>query len=304
MLTGETGAGKSIVLGALGLLVGGRATSDLVRTGESKAVVSGDSRDRRGKGGHPASRGDVPRGRSRAFVDDTLATAGALQSLGRRLVDLHGQHDHQSLLDPRAHVHSLDTYGGLTGEVTVVGERFRVWRSARGALERARLSDRDKVERTEFLTFQRDEIDRVAPTAEEDESLGATRRRLANADRLVGLCTEAYGDLYEKDDAVLARLGVVWRRLGELAALDPAFETYVQTRESLESQLEDVAFFLRSYVAGIEASPDQLAQVEARLSELDHLKKQYGPRLEDVLARRAQIANELEETRVEQRAIG
>ena len=294
MLTGETGAGKSIVLGALGLLVGGRATSDLVRTGESKAVVQATVETDGGR--EVILRREVTsQGRSRAFVDDTLATAGALQSLGRRLVDLHGQHDHQSLLDPRAHVHSLDTYGGLTGEVTVVGERFRVWRSARGALERARLSDRDKVERTEFLTFQRDEIDRVAPTAEEDESLGATRRRLANADRLVGLCTEAYGDLYEKDDAVLARLGVVWRRLGELAALDPAFETYVQTRESLESQLEDVAFFLRSYVAGIEASPDQLAQVEARLSELDHLKKQYGPRLEDVLARRAQIANELEE---------
>ena len=294
VLTGETGAGKSIVLEALGLLVGGRATGDLVRTGESKAVVQAtveidDEREM------ILRREVTSQGRSRAFIDDTLATVGALQSLGRRLVDLHGQHEHQALLDPRTHVHLVDAYGGLVGDVSAVGERFHVWRSARGALERARLSNRDKVERTEFLTFQRDEIDRVAPAAEEDESLGATRRRLANADRLVTLCTQAYGDLYERDDAVLARLGGIWHRLGELAALDPVFETYLQTRESLESQLEDVAFFLRSYAAGIEASPEQLAEVEARLSELERLKKKYGPRLEDVLTRHAALSHELEE---------
>ena len=294
VLTGETGAGKSIVLGALSLLVGGRATSDLVRTGESKAVVQATVATEVGR--EVILRREVTsQGRSRAFIDDTLATAGALQNLGRRLVDLHGQHDHQSLLDPSTHVHLLDTYGELTREVTAVGEGYRVWRNARAALERARLSDREKVERTELLAFQRDEIDRVAPAAEEDESLGATRRRLANADRLAALCTQAYGDLYERDDAVLARFGVVWRRLGELAALDPVFEPYVQTRGSVESQLEDVAFFLRSYGAGIEVSPAQLADVEARLSELEHLKKKYGPRLEDVLARRAHIMGELEE---------
>ena len=293
VLTGETGAGKSIVLGALGLLVGGRATSDLVRTGEEKAVVQATIETDQGR--EIILRREVTaQGRSRAFIDDTLATVGALQALGMRLVDLHGQHEHQALLDPHTHLHLLDTYGGLTAPASTVGERFHAWRAASGALERARLGDRDKADRADLLTFQREDIDRVAPMSGEDDALMVSRERLANADRLSTLCSEAYATLYEHDGAVLGRLGHVWRQVEELASLDPAFAPHLKGREALEAQLEDLAFFLRSYAGTIDASSAQLAEVDARLAELEHLKRKHGPRLEDVLDHRARIVGELE----------
>ena len=150
VLTGETGAGKSIVLGALGLLVGGRASGDLVRTGEEKAVVQATVETSEGR--EIILRREVTaQGRSRAFIDDTLATLAALQTLGMQLVDLHGQHQHQALLDPHTHLQLLDTYGGLTTPASAVGERFRVWRAASAALGRARLRDRDKAGASQFL---------------------------------------------------------------------------------------------------------------------------------------------------------
>ena len=295
VLTGETGAGKSIVLGALGLLVGGRAASDLLRTGESKAVVQAIVENDQGR--EIILRREITAsGRSRAFIDDTLATASALQALGQRLIDLHGQHEHQALLDPRNHLQLLDAFAGLAGDASAdIADRFRVWRAARGALGRLHLSDQEKAERTELLTFQRDEIDRVAPTPGEDELLSGTRTRLANADRLASLCGDAYAALYERDDAVLARLGQIWRQIEELGSLDPACAAQIKTRDSVQPHLEELAFFLRSYAATIDASPMQLAEVESRLADLERLKKKHGPRLQDVLARRERIDTELDE---------
>ena len=295
VLTGETGAGKSIVLGALDLLVGGRATSDLLRTGESKAVVQAIVENDEGR--EIILRREITaQGRSRAFIDDTLATASALQTLGQRLIDLHGQHEHQALLDPHNHLQLLDVFGGLVGDASAdVADRFRAWRVACGALGRLRLSDRDKAERTELLTFQRDEIDRVAPTKGEDEALSTTRTRLANADRLASLCGDAYAALYERDGAVLARLGQIWRQVEELASLDPAFAAQIKACDSVQPHLEELAFFLRTYAAGVDASPAQLAEVEARLADLERLKKKHGPRLQNVLARRERIGTELDE---------
>ena len=295
VLTGETGAGKSIVLGAFGLLVGGRATSDLLRTGESKAVVQAIIENDQGRE-IILRREIMAQGRSRAFIDDTLATASALQTLGQRFIDLHGQHEHQALLDPRNHLQLLDVFGGLADDASAdVADRFQTWRVARGALDRLRLSDRDTAERTELLTFQRNEINRVAPTPGEDETLSATRTQLANADRLANLCGEAYAALYERDDAVLARLGQIWRQVEELASLDPAFAVQIKACDSVQPHLEELAFFLRSYAAGIDALPAQLAEVEARLADLERLKKKHGPGLRDVVARRERIDTELDE---------
>ena len=292
VLTGETGAGKSIILGALGLLVGGRAASDLVRTGEGRARVQATLEDDTGQD-IILRREVTAQGRSRAFVGDTLATASALQDVGRRLVDLHGQHDHQALLDPTNHLTLLDAYARLDKEIAAVGDAFRQWRAIRGRLNQLRRSDRDRADRMDLLTFQLQEIERTDPAAEEDTTLLATGLRLANADRLASLCGQAYAALYERDDSIVAGLGQVWRQIDELTELDTQFAVYADARAAVESQLEDLAFFLRSYAAKIDASPDELEAVETRLAELERLKRKYGPTLDEVVAHREEVGHEL-----------
>ena len=293
VLTGETGAGKSIVLGALALLVGGRATGDLVRSGESRARVQATIDD--DDGSERILRREVTaQGRSRAFVDDALTTAGALQQIGRRLVDLHGQHDHQTLLDPAAHLSLLDTYAGLDAGGAAVSAQFRKWRAVRSSLEQAQRTGRDKAQRIDQLSFQRDDIDAAEPIEDEDVVLEAKRVRLANAERLMALCSEAYGALYERDDAILGELAEVWRQVAELGQFDEAFSTYLDSRSSVTAQLDDLAFFLRSYRAKIETSPAELSAVEERLAELERLKRKYGPSLGEVRRHRDQVSSELD----------
>src|SRR5436190_14203385 len=209
VLTGETGAGKSILVGAVGLLVGGRASADLVRTGEDSAAVQAVFE--KPDGGEVIVRREVSaQGRSRAFVDGALVTTAALREAAGSLVDLHGQHEHQVLLDPATHLDLLDEFAGLTPERDGVATAFRAWRQLRD--ERARLAavEQQKASRAEFLAFQLAEIDKAAPKAEEDQELMTTRQVLANADRLQRLCADAYTALYEGDDAALAALGTVW----------------------------------------------------------------------------------------------
>ena len=292
VLTGETGAGKSVVLGALGLLVGGRSSTDLVRTGKAHARVQATVED---EFGHDiiVRREIGARGRSRAFVDDSLATVSALQQVGRRLIDLHGQHEHQELLNPDSHLDLMDAFAGLHEDRERVKESFHRWRAIRSRLEQVRHHGRDKAERVELLTFQRDEIDAVAPTLGEDATLSTRRTRLVNAERLASLSGQAYGLLYEQDDAILTKLGQIWRQLEDLAALDAQFLPYVDGRAAVTSQLEDLAFFLRSYGTQIEASPEELSSIEERLSKLEHLNRRYGPTLDNVLNHRAEIETEL-----------
>ncbi len=293
VLTGETGAGKSIVLGALDLLVGGRATGELVRSGADKAVVQAVL-DADGGREVVLRREVTAQGRSRVFIDDELATVGALQTLGRQLVDFHGQHRQHTLLDQRTHLPLLDLHGGLTGQASAVAATHRAWREVETRLMQARARDEDRTERIELLTFQSREIDDVAPLPGEDEALVGSRARLANTERLITLCADAYGVLYEQDAAVLAKLGHVWRRLEELSGIDPAFAQYLGCRDAVGAQLEDLAFFLRSYAAAIDESPERLAEVESRLAQLERLKKKYGPQLQDVLDHRRRIGEELD----------
>ena len=293
VLTGETGAGKSILVGAVGLLVGGRASAEMVRTGEDAAVIEAifDAPD----GREIIVRREISSqgGRSRTFVDGALATSAALRETCGGLVDLHGQHEHQMLLDPSAHLDLLDEFGGLTPGRTAVAEAFAVWQRLRAERDRLRAGEREKAARAEFLAFQLAEIDRVAPQPGEDVELTATRQVLANADKLQRLCGDAYDALYEGDHAVLPALGTVWRKLGDLAALDPKFTTYLDARDGVKSQLEDLAFFLRSYASGIDASPVKLQEIEDRLALLERLKKKHGPALGAVLARGDALRREL-----------
>lgn len=292
VLTGETGAGKSILVGAVGLLVGGRASADLVRTGEDQAVIEAifESPD----SGEVIVRREISaQGRSRALINDNLVTSAALRETCGRLVDLHGQHEHQLLLDPAAHLDLLDAFGGFSDLRAGTAAAFGEWQRIRTERERLLTGEREKAARAEFIRFQLAEIDRVAPVAGEDEELTATRQVLANADKLQRLCGDAYTALYEGDDAALAALGVVWRKVGDLAALDARFVPYLDGREGVKSQLEDLAFFLRSYAAGIDASPARLQEIEDRLAALERLKKKHGPSLDEVIATAGRLRRDL-----------
>lgn len=292
VLTGETGAGKSILVGAVGLLVGGRASADLVRTGEDTAAV--EAIFETPAGAELIVRREVSaQGRSRAMVDGALTTSSALRDLCGGLVDLHGQHEHQVLLDPASHLDLLDEFAGAAPERSQVAEAYGRWSALGGERDRLLTGEREKAARAEFLQFQLGEIDRANPKPGEDEELDAARRVLGNADRLQRLCAEAYETLYEGDAAVLPALGQVWKKLADLAALDTRFTPHLDARAAVKSQLEDLAYFLRDYAAAIDASPARLQEVEDRLAVLERLKRKHGPSLEDVLERREQLRREL-----------
>jgi DNA repair protein RecN (Recombination protein N) len=292
VLTGETGAGKSILVGAVGLLVGGRASSELVRTGEETATVEAifDTPDRR----ELIIRREVSaQGRSRASVDGALVTTAALRELCGGLVDLHGQHEHQVLLDPTSHVDLLDEFAGARAERDAAAAAFSRMQAVRADRDRLMTGEREKAARAEFLSFQLTEIERAALKPGEDEELAAARQVLANADKLQRLCAEAYDSLYEGDRAALPALAAVWKKLGDLAALDGRFAPYLDARAAVKSHLEDLAFFLRSYSAAIDASPARLQEVEDRLASIERLKKKHGPALDDVIRRGEQVRREL-----------
>ena len=292
VLTGETGAGKSILVGAVGLLVGGRASADLVRTGEETAAVQAVFEAADGR--EVIVRREVSaQGRSRAFVDGALVTSGALRDAAGGLVDLHGQHEHQVLLDPAAHLDLLDEFGGLTLERDAVAAAFRAWLQVRDERARLAATEQQKASRAEFLSFQLAEIDKAKPQPAEDEELAATRTVLANADRLQRLCDEAYTTLYDGDGAALPALAAVWKRVAELAALDARFAPYVEARDAVKPQLEDLAFFLRDYSQNIDASPARLQEIEDRLALLERLKRKHGPALAQVIEKADALRREL-----------
>jgi DNA repair protein RecN (Recombination protein N) len=292
VLTGETGAGKSILIEAIGLLVGGRASPDLVRTGEESATVQAVFETDNGRE-VIARREITAQGRSRAFLDGALTTAGGLRETILPLVDLHGQHEHQALLDPDTHLDVLDTYAGLTDRRQAVAQAFAEMRQLRDELERAHRDERERTVRLDLLTFQLQEIERAAPRPGEDEQLAATKQLLASAEKVQRLCAEGYSALYESDEAALATLGLVWKRVAELAAIDRRFAPYLEAREGIKSHLEDLASLLRDYAANLDASPARLQEVEDRLALLERLKRKYGPTLPDLIARHEKIKSEI-----------
>jgi DNA repair protein RecN (Recombination protein N) len=291
VLTGETGAGKSILVEAVGLLLGGRASPELVRTGSEVATVQAIFG---ADGGEDTvvRREITAQGRSRAFVNGSLVTAAALRELGRGLVDLHGQHEHQALLNPECHLDLLDHFAGLDAERSRTEGAFTRLQSARASLGAVREQERQRSSRLELLEFQLAELDRVQPRPGEDDELSTLRTLLASAERVRRLSDESYSILYDRDDAVLAGLGQVWRRVGELALLDPRFAPYIDARDGIKSQLDDLATFLRGYAASLDISPARLQEVEDRLALLDRLKRKHGPTLGDVIAKHASLRAE------------
>ena len=297
VLTGETGAGKSILVEAVGLLLGGRASAELVRTGEATAAVEAIFEN----GGEERliRREITSQGRSRAFVNGELTTAGSLKDLAVRSIELHGQHEHQTLLDPSTHLSVLDAFGGLESLAGPVRVGFEAYNAAAEALAGFERRAAEGGARQELAAFQLGELDKAAlktpapSDLEEDVELQSARQVLASAERVERLCAEGYSSLYESDAAVLSGLGAVWKRVGELAAIDPRFQQYLDARDGIKSQLEDLADFLRRYGEGIDASPGRLQQVEERLAALERVKRKYGPTLADARAKRDALRREI-----------
>jgi DNA repair protein RecN (Recombination protein N) len=298
VLTGETGAGKSMLVEAVGLLMGGRASADLIRTGEMQATVQAVF-DADGLPGAPLNEVIVRRevtsqGRSRAFINDTLVTAAALNAETSPLVELHGQHEHQTLLDPQSHLALLDDFAGLAATKETVAESFRRWRSLQTEFDSFQLDSREKAARIDLLSFQVKELQQANVRIDEDQELETSRRVLSNAEKLQRLCDEAYSALYDSDSAALSTLSAVWKRVADLADLDPIFQPHVDARDGIKSQLEELAFALRSYGENVDSSPARLQEVEDRLALIDRLKRKYGPSLEDVVKTRAAFMRQLD----------
>jgi DNA repair protein RecN (Recombination protein N) len=290
VLTGETGAGKSILVEAVGLLLGGRASQDLVRTGEDVATVEAIFED---DGREIVVRREITaQGRSRAFVAGALATAAALKDVSGRLVELHGQHEHQALLDPLQHVPLLDAWAGLEPRQEDVARAYQAVVGWRQQLDRVRMDSRERAARLELVEFQLKELAGAGLVPDEDESLADLRQVLRSAETIHRLCAESYGELYDAEDSVLTRLGRVWKRVAELGGMDARFAPYLDQRDSLKAQLEDLALTLRDYSASIDASPGRLEQVEERLALIERLKRKHGPTLRDAIARREALAAE------------
>jgi DNA repair protein RecN (Recombination protein N) len=295
LLSGETGAGKSILIDALGLLLGERASPELIRSGEERAAVEAvfevrdaaallEERGLTSDGDELVIRRELQsNGKGRATVNGALVPVSLLRDLAPRLAVVHGQHEPQGLLDPQTHLDLLDRFAGDDGG-RPLGEFFRDLRASEAALERFRADRRESERRRETLEFQAAEIERASVRAGEEEALRVEKARQANAGRLASLSGEAYALLYDDETAALARLGQVFRRVEDLSAIDPAFRPSLASRAEVMAPLEDLALRLRDYRDELEVSPGRLDEIEARLAVLERLKRKYGGTVEEVLA--------------------
>jgi DNA repair protein RecN (Recombination protein N) len=306
LLTGETGAGKSILIDALGLLLGRRASADLIRTGEERAVVEAvvdleDAEALLGGHGLPVEGDEVvlrrevqASGKGRATVNGALVPVGLLRELAPGVAVVHGQHEPQGLLDPARHLDLLDRFAGLDGG-GALGEVYRELRGCEAALERLRRDRREAERHREMLEFQAREIEAAALAPDEEDHLRVEKARLANAGRLAELSGEAYALLYDDEAAAISRLGQVFRRVEDLAAIDPEFRPHAEGRAALVAQLEELALLLRGYGERLEVSPGRLDEVESRLALIERLKRKYGETAEEVLGFGDRCRHELEE---------
>ncbi|MCL6506612.1 MAG: DNA repair protein RecN [Bryobacteraceae bacterium] len=309
LLTGETGSGKSMVVDAVSLLLGGRTSADVIRTGAVRARVAGifeldpehPARAVLEAAGIEPEEGEIliereilAGGKSRAFVANRPVTAALLRELSPYLADIHGQHDQQELFSPAAQRRMLDAFvgaGPLASEVAAAWERRQACHRQMEELERL---EQEKVRLADLWRFQRREIEDIGPKPGEDAELEAERRRLQNFSRLQEAATVAYEALYESPDSALARLRFAARRIEELARLDPAMAALAETLRPAELATEEAALGLRDYLSHLEADPERLEQVESRLAALDKLKRKYGPSIEQVLAYLEEVRAQLD----------
>ncbi len=309
VITGETGAGKSLLVGALSLLLGERASSDVVRAGEDRASVEGrfdvtelpDIVRRCDEAGIETSEGwmivrrEVQReGRNRAWINGTPVTAGLIRDLAASLVDLHGQLEHQALFSRPAQRAMVDRYAGAATEQSAVEQAHA--RLADLSVARKAIQERvaEIRERAEFLRFKLDEIDGAGLRIGEEAEAGGEARRLEHSEELLELSGGLAETLYGGDEALLDRLGEQGRRLGDLIRIDPAAEDLMDLHETAIRAVEELGRRLASYHASIEHDPDRLQLLRERLSDIDRLKRKYGRPVEEILADAERIREELD----------
>lgn len=298
VLSGETGAGKSVVLSALGLLLGERGSADMIRTGEARAVVEGVFEI---EGNEPLlglleesgvnldgedlliKRELAQTGRGKVFINHQSATLALLKAIQPHLIDVHGQGEQQSLLLPGVQSQMLDLYAGAGDLKAKVEAAYGELLGLTQELEGMSRSEAERLQMLDLISYQLEEIDRAQVKEGEDAELEAERRVLANAEKLATLCETTGRLLYDDDTSAASLISLAHRRLGEMAAIDESLAAQLEQLDAAKYALEDVAYAVRDYADRISFSPARLQAVEERLVELDRLKRKYGGSLESVL---------------------
>jgi DNA repair protein RecN (Recombination protein N) len=302
LLTGETGAGKSILIDALGLLLGDKASSDVIRTGAERAVVAAvfESEgtaaraieailETNGLDAENSSlilrREIAPGGKGRVFVNNQPATVAVLKQIAPHLAVIHAQNESIVNFDAAARLDLLDAYAGV--ELKDVVAAFGHWRKLRGHIAELEQDEQDRVRLLDLWNFQCREIEearlRAGDGPQEDEQLEAEKRVLANAEKIYAAAISAFDLLYEGNGSTSSSLRAAQKHIEELSRYEPKFQEALAALESARISVEDVGATLRDYAGGIQASPERLAEIEERLALLDRLKRKYGPTLDQVI---------------------
>ena len=309
-LSGETGAGKSIIVGALSLLLGERASSEVVRTGAERAMVEAvfdvtdqpalktqlDELGIEAEDGLLILRREVAAvGRNRAWINESSTTARTVGELGRSLVDLHGQHEHQTLLRKDTQRNILDAFGEAENEATAVAAAFQTLSKLEARLRDLQDRRRELASRVDFLRFQMNELEEANVQAGEEDTLSEESRRLENSEELLSEGTRIHTELYGAEGAVTEQVSALTQALGRLKEWDPSLEAQHKELEGVYHALAEVGRDLSAYVTNVRHDPGRLEEVRSRLDLLHTLKRKYGPTSEDVLVERDRVRGELEE---------
>ncbi len=311
LLTGETGAGKSILIDALALLLGEKASSEIIRTGTERAVVSAvfeshdgtedsianvlerNGLDESEDGSLIVRREIAPGGKGRVFVNNQAATVAVLRQLAPHLAVIHAQNESILSFDPPARLELLDGFAG--SQLEPVAAAYAAWHEIRDRIAELEQGEQDRLRLVDLWQFQKREIEEAKPQAGEDEQLETEKRVLANAEKIYNAAMQAFDLLYEGDTSTSASLRSAQKQIEELARYEPKFQEALAALETARISVEDVGATVRDYAGGIHASPEHLVEVEDRLALLDRLKRKYGPTLEDVINFGADVARKLSE---------
>ncbi len=308
VLTGETGAGKSIVLDALGLLLGDRFKSEQVRQGAERATIDGTFAVPKGRDfdlwwkNHDFEKSEeilirregYPDGRSKAYLNDQPVTLATLEELGSFLVDVHGQNEHQQILKPAVQLSMLDRFGALEEKRERVLPLYRAWKALLEERNAKTLSEEERLQRLDVYRFQLDEITKAKLKAGEEEELAARLPELKNAEKLQSLAQAAYGSLYQDEGAALERLGQAEKAFQALQALAPSVGAIAKEVTEAKSRLEEAALSLKTLAERWEADPAALEECLNRMDAITRLKKKYGATVQAILAHAEHLSAELE----------
>jgi DNA repair protein RecN (Recombination protein N) len=311
LLTGETGAGKSILIDALALLLGDKASTDVIRSGAERAVVAGvfecegnaenlieqvlekNGLDGAEDGSLIVRREIAAGGKGRVFVNNQAATVSVLRQLAPHLATIHAQNESILLFDGPARLGLLDRFAG--SEIEPVTAAYESWKRTRARIEELEQGEQDRLRLVDLWMFQKREIEEAKLQTGEDERLETEKRVLANAEKIYTAAMQAFDLLYEGDASTSSSLRAAQKQVEELARYEPKFHEALATLETARISVEDVGATVRDYAGGIHASPEHLAEVEDRLAMLDRLKRKYGPSLDDVIQFGADVGRKLSE---------